>query len=242
MVLQGKKDFTLDGLLAAAYDTQLPWFTEPIAALRAAHEADANLERKRRIAEAVGVLTGWDQRWSVDSVATSLGIYWGNEIRPRMRGDVKNLGREILLVSLEEAMHKLAQDFGKWQTPWGQINRFQRLSGAIAPHFDDAKPSLPVGFPSGNWGSLASFGARPYPKTKRWYGSSGNSFVAVVEFGPKLKARAISAGGESGDIASKHFNDQAERYAEGNLREVYFYKEQLAGHTEKEYTVSASAK
>ncbi len=242
MVLENKKDFTLDGLLAAAYDTRLPWFTEPIAALKAAYVADENLERKRRIAEAVGVLTGWDQRWSVDSVATSLGIYWGTEIRPRMRGDVKNLGREILLVSLEDAMRKLAQDFGKWQTPWGEINRFQRLSGAITPSFDDAKSSLPIGFPSGNWGSLASYGARPYANTKRWYGTSGNSFVAVVEFGAKVKARAISAGGESGDPASKHFNDQAERYSKGDLREVYFYKEQLASHTEKEYSVSASAK
>lgn len=242
MVLDGKKDFTLDGLLAAAYDTQLPWFTEPIAALKLAFEADANLERKARVAEAVGVLTAWDQRWSVDSVATAVGIYWGNELRPRIRGNFKDAGREILLVTLEDAMKKLEREFGKWKTPWGEINRFQRLNGAIAPSFDDTKPSLAVGFPSGTWGSLASFGARPYPGTKRWYGTSGNSFVAVVEFGDKVKARAISAGGESGDVSSKHFYDQAERYAKGDLRDVYFYKEQLAGHTEKEYTVNVSAK
>lgn len=242
MVLEGKKDFTLDSLLAAAYDSKLPWFAEPIAALQKAFDADANLERKRRITEAVGVLTAWDQRWAVDSVATSLGIYWGTELRPRIRGDFKNAGQEILLVTLEEAMRKLERDFGKWKTPWGDINRFQRISASIAPVFDDAKPSLPVGFPSGNWGSLASFGARPYPGTKRWYGTSGNSFVAVVEFGDKVRARAISAGGESGDVNSKHFADQSERYVKGDLRDVYFYKEQLAGHTEKEYSVSVSAK
>ena len=68
------------------------------------------------------------------------------------------------------------------------------------------------------------------------YGTSGNSFVAVVEFGAdRVRARAVSAGGESGNAASKHFNDQAARYATGNLRDVYFYPDQLAGHTERTY-------
>src|SRR5262249_23984574 len=126
-------------------------------------------------------------------------------------------------------------DFGTWRTPWGDINRFQRLTGSIAPSFDDTKPSLPVGFTSSRWGSLASFGARTYPGTKKMYGNTGNSFVAVVEFGDKVRARAVSAGGESGDSKSSHFGDQAQRYSTGDLREVYFYKDQLKGHTEREY-------
>jgi acyl-homoserine-lactone acylase len=85
------------------------------------------------------------------------------------------------------------------------------------------------------WGSLASFGARPYPGTKKWYGTSGNSFVAVVEFGPQVHARAVTAGGESGHPASPHFNDEARRYSTGNLREVYFTPSQLRPHTEKQY-------
>jgi acyl-homoserine-lactone acylase len=101
--------------------------------------------------------------------------------------------------------------------------------------FDDERESIPVGFTSGNWGSLASFGARPTKMTKKWYGTSGNSFVAVVEFGKTIRAKAVTAGGESGNIKSKHFNDQAGRYAKGNLRDVYFYPAQLKGHTEKTY-------
>ena len=84
-------------------------------------------------------------------------------------------------------------------------------------------------------GSLASFGARTYKGTKKMYGTSGNSFVAVVEFGDSVRARAVTAGGESGNPASPHFNDQAERYSTGNLRDVYFYRSQLKGHTEREY-------
>ena len=50
-----------------------------------------------------------------------------------------------------------------------------------------------------------------------------------------MRARAVTAGGESGNPASKHFNDEVQRYAAGNLREVYYYPEQLNGHTEKTY-------
>jgi acyl-homoserine-lactone acylase len=140
-----------------------------------------------------------------------------------------------LLTTLATASDKLAVEFGTWRTPWGRVNRFQRLTGEIVQPFNDAAPSIPVPFTSSLWGSLASFGARQYPGTKQWYGSSGNSFVAVVEFGEKVRARAVTAGGESGNPESKHFKDEAERYASGNLRDVYFYPEQLKGHTERTY-------
>ena len=58
---------------------------------------------------------------------------------------------------------------------------------------------------------------------------------AVVEIGPRVHACAVTAGGESGDPASPHFNDEAGRYASGDLREVYFYREQLKGHTQRRY-------
>jgi acyl-homoserine-lactone acylase len=145
------------------------------------------------------------------------------------------LPAEAQLEALAAASDRLERDFGSWRTPWGEINRFQRLTGDIVQPFSDAAPSLPVGFPSARWGSLASFGARSWPGTRRWYGTGGNSFVAVVEFGDRVRARAVTAGGESGDPASPHFNDQAERYATGNLREVYFHPDELAGHVERTY-------
>src|ERR1700722_7670110 len=98
-------------------------------------------------------------------------------------------------------------DFGTRQPPWSDLNRIQRLTADIIQPFNDSGPSIPVGFTSSLWGSLASFGARAYPDTKKWYGNSGNSFVAVVEFGEKVHAKAVTAGGESGDPTSPHFND-----------------------------------
>ncbi len=250
-LLQGKKDFSLDGLMTAAYDSYLPWFAKPLPALiQAWDELPADSETRKALADQIAVLRKWDMRWGVDSVGTSLAIFWGQEIAkvghtaayedqfsaPVVPGDVA-------LKALATASAKLTADFGTWQTPWGQINRFQRLTGDIVQPFDDAKPSSPVGFTASSWGSLAAFGARPYTAkepgratgTKKWYGTGGNSFVAVVEFGNKVRARAVTAGGESGHPSSPHFKDQVERYSTGNLREVYFYPDQLKGHTEREY-------
>jgi acyl-homoserine-lactone acylase len=139
------------------------------------------------------------------------------------------------LQALDAASERLKAEFGTWQKPWGEVNRFQRFNDSIVPHFDDGKPSTPVAFTASTWGSLAAFDAKPYPGTKKWYGSKGNSFVAVVEFGDRVHARAVTAGGESGHPGSRHFNDQVDRYCSGNLREVYFYPDELRGHTERTY-------
>jgi acyl-homoserine-lactone acylase len=237
-VLQDKKDFTIDSFIAAAYDSYLTWFEKPLPALiRAWDGLPASDPLKAKTAAQIAALRAWNLRWAVDSVPTSLAVFWGEEVQRRggRRGAAESLAPQVLVQALAAASDRLTADFGKWNTPWGDINRFQRLTGDIVQPFNDAGPSIPVGFTSAVWGSLASFGARPYPGTKKWYGTSGNSFVAVVEFGPRVKARAVTAGGESGHVGSKHFNDEAQRYATGNLREVYFYKEQLKGHTEREY-------
>ncbi len=246
-VLEGRKDFTLDSLLAAAYDSYLPAFEKLLPALLRAWDGLSEGDpRRAALAGPIAALRGWDLRWGVESAATSLAVYWGEDLGRRVGlgpRDPDELEAEYLvrkatppqlLESLEGAVERLVRDFGAWQTPWGEINRFQRLTGDIVQAFDDGKPSIPVGFTSARWGSLASFGARTYG-TKRMYGTTGNSFVAVVEFGPKVRARAVSAGGQSGNPASPHFNDQASRYATGNLRDVYYYTEQLKGHVEREY-------
>ena len=174
-------------------------------------------------------------------------MFWGDEISRRVGQEAReeglNVDQYIATRTTPAASRRaaaatdsLTADFGSWKTPWGNINRFQRLNDNIAPTFDDAGTSIPVGFTSSRWGSLASFGARPYRNTKKWYGTSGNSFVAIVEFGDSVRARAVTAGGESGDPKSRHFNDQAERYATGNLRDVYFYPNQLKGHIERQYS------
>ena len=247
MLLSGRTGFTLEGLNAVAYDSYLPAFAEIIPPLVRAYDAlPAEAPLRARLKEQVGLLRSWNCRWGADSVATSLAVFWGENLMGKAQEDARKsrtyvfdyianqVSPEQKLTALDEAAERLKKDFGGWRTPWGEINRFQRLDGGIVQRFDDAGPSIPVPFTSATWGSLASFGARPYG-TRRYYGASGNSFVAVVEFGPRVRAKAVTAGGESGDPRSDHFSDEAERYASGKLREVYFYPDQLRGHTERRY-------
>jgi len=248
LVLKDRKDFTLPSLIAAAYDPYLPAFARLIPSLLAAHDAlPAADPRKAGLAEQAAALRAWDYRWSAASVPTSLAVFWGEALWVQAGPAAKRDGVSVYdymadrstaeekLAALAAASDRLSADFGTWRTPWGEINRYQRRNGDIVQKFDDAAPSIPVPFTSAQWGSLASFGARRYEGTKRYYGTSGNSFVAVVEFGDKVKARAVSAGGESGDPASPHFDDQALRYSQGDLREVYFYPEDVARHTRRSY-------
>jgi acyl-homoserine-lactone acylase len=247
-LLTGSRDWTMEKLTAAGFDTELPAFERLLPALLRAYDAAPTVDSlSRRLAGPVEALRGWDFRWDTSSVATALAVEWGT-VAVRTVADsaraagvsaqtclAERAGASVLLHALADAVDRMSADFGSWRTPWGAINRFQRLDDSIAPHFDDARPSVPVGFTSGSWGSLASFGARPYPNTKRWYGSSGNSFVAVVEFARPLRANAVTAGGESGDPRSPHFADEVERYVSGRLRDVYFEPAQLVGHTERTY-------
>jgi acyl-homoserine-lactone acylase len=54
--------------------------------------------------------------------------------------------------------------------------------------------------------------------------------VAVVEFGERVRAKAVTAGGGSGDPSSPHFNDQALRYAQGELRRVFLPRATRGAH------------
>jgi len=247
-VLQNRKDFTLDSLVAAAYDSYQPGFEAQIPPLLKAWDATpASSPLKGKVGEQIAMLRDWDYRWSTASVPNSIAVYWSEELGRQVAADARKAGistdeyiatkatPDQMLQALSAASEKLTNDFGSWKTPWGTINRYQRNNGDIVQKFDDAAPSTPVMFTSARWGSLASFGARTYPGTKKMYGTSGNSFVAVVEFGDRVRARAVTAGGESGDPKSAHFGDQATRYATGDLREVYFYRPDVEQHVERQY-------
>jgi acyl-homoserine-lactone acylase len=247
-VLHDARELTLDGLIAKAYDSYLTAFEPLVPALVKDWDALAQGDAlKSQLAGQVALLRGWNLRWAVDSIPTSLAVYWGQDMVKQSASRARASGMPVVdfiqtrltgqerLDSLVRASDKLQADFGSWKTPWGEINRFQRVSGEVDQHYDDSKPSIPVGFTSANWGSLASFGMTAKQTTKRIYGDRGNSFVAAVEFGPRLRAKSILAGGESGDPKSPHFADQAEMYSRGQFKDVLFYKEDIEKQLERKY-------
>ncbi len=247
-VLQNIRDVTLDSLIAAGYDSHLTAFDVLLPPLLKDYDQLAADDPRRAVLkEPIASLSNWDRRTSADSAPTALAIFWGQELLERKGPEARDADEPVYdylvghltpderIDGLTAAVEKLQRDFGRWQTPWGDINRYQRLTDDIVQPVDDAKPSLPVGFASSNWGALASFDS-PYPrKTKKIYGSVGNSFVAAVEFGPTIHAKAIMSGGESGDPSSPHFNDQAQMFTQGRFRDVLFYAEDVSAHAERSY-------
>jgi acyl-homoserine lactone acylase PvdQ len=244
-LLEKADKMTLDKLIALAYDPALPAFEVLIPGLTNAVET---LKIKdKEITEATKVLKAWDYTVSKESVAMSLAHYYGLAIlrdgtAPQGLKFMERIEHYSNASPLKErvdifksVLDQLTSDFGTWQTPWGEINRYQRLNGDIRQAFDDNQPSIPIGMASGNWGALAAYGARYFNNTKKIYGTRGNSFIAVVEFGDKVKAKSLLAGGQSGDPASPHFDDQAQRYADVKFKEVAYYREDVEKRAVKTY-------
>tara|TARA_B100000949_G_C14288413_1_gene455738 strand:- start:956 stop:3190 length:2235 start_codon:yes stop_codon:yes gene_type:complete len=243
-LLTGRSGYTLDGLIELAHDPYLPAFEALIPGLVKAYDENPNPE----LEEAIDVLRNWDYTTSEESIAMTLAHYYGTLCYSKAErpegmysmqwveywGDAWDNQKKLSF--LKETMERLESDFGTWKMPWGEVNRYQRLNGNIRQAFDDDKPSIPIGFASGRWGALAAYGARYSNNTKKIYGTRGNSFVAAVEFGDKVKAKTMLAGGQSGDPESPHFNDQAQRYADMEFKDAAYYKEDVLKRAEVTYS------
>lgn len=243
-VLKEAKDLTLDSFLELAYDPYLPAFAKMIPELISAYSNAGN----GAFNEQIEILKNWDFKTNKESVAMSMAHFYGLHYRieigslnrfidhSSIKEEYATPSSEKLILAFSNAIKQMNEDFGSWNIPWGEINRFQRLSGDIDADFDDDKPYIPVGMASGTWGALAAFGARPTESAKRLYGYRGNSFIAVVEFGDKVKAKSMLAGGQSGNPASSHFDDQAQAYADAAFKDVAYYREDVEKRMEERYT------
>lgn len=244
-LLKKAKNLTLDKLIKTAYDPYLPAFEILIPGLIAAYDKSSN--PNQQLKEAINVLKNWNFAVSKKSVAMSLAhfyalLYLKEGTAPKgltLMEKITYYGTDSPLKErleiFEKTIAQLSKDFGSWNTPWGEINRYQRINGKIIQPFNDKMESIPVGMASGQWGALASFGAKSYEGTKRIYGTSGNSFVAVVEFGDKVKAKSLLAGGQSGHPDSPHFADQSQRYADAQFKDVAYYRKDVEKRAEKKY-------
>jgi acyl-homoserine-lactone acylase len=253
-VLAEEDKYNIDKVIKAGYDTRLSAFEVLIPALINSFEklSVAGDTTFTMLTEPVNILKNWDYRCGENSIATTLAVEWGERLLPvinkiklpaventglveRSKAFANTASPLELLMPLRNTVSQLQNNFGKWQVPWGEINRFQRISSYIDSKFDDSKPSIPDGFTSSTWGMLPSYASKTFPGTKKRYGVNGNSFICAVEFGKRIKARSLLAGGESGDVHSKHFFDQGLMYSKGQFKEVLFYKEDVMKHVEKKY-------
>lgn len=252
-LLSKENAFTIDKMIEAGYNRYLSAFEILIPALVNSFEKNVPFTDSLylQLKDAIQVLKEWDYYSSETSIATTLAIEWAEKLSATLRRIYIDEGwddqvtltkkfaatatKEELLFPLAAVIKSLENKFGKWQITWGEINRYQRVSGDINQPYNDAQPSVPVGFASSAWGMLPSYNSRYFGDSKKRYGVHGNSFICAVEFGKRIKAKSLLAGGESGDPSSPHFTDQLEMYAKGKFKDVLFYKEDVMQHVEKQY-------
>lgn len=252
-ILPGEKNYTIDKVIAKGYDTYLAAFEVLVPALVKAFETLPPTDSMYSLLkEPIAILKKWNYRCGENSIATTIAVNWGEKLLrviyftkvPKGSEDdqvkktqqfAATASAQDLLQPLLRTIQDLQNKFGKWNIEWGKINRFQRISGDIQPTFNDDSASIPVGFASSTWGMIPSYASRTFPGTIKRYGVNGNSFICAVEFGKRIKAKSLLAGGESGHKDSKHFFDEGYRYSKGIFKEVLFYKEDVLKHVERKY-------
>ncbi|HEV8080275.1 MAG TPA: penicillin acylase family protein [Chitinophagaceae bacterium] len=248
-LLSKQNNFTLDKMIATAYNTYLAAFDVLLPSLFIAYDHRQRVEKtiKTDLDEAIQLLKLWNKESAKNSVATTLAIEWATKLKLPLKknDDEEELGRFEAMAKyitakekislLEEVLKQLTDAFGTWKVTWGEMNRYQRITGDLQQKFDDNKMSFPVGMASSAWGCIPSFSTAKQANTKRRYGTGGNSFVAAVEFGKKVKAKTILTGGEGMVPSSKHFLDQTPGYINGKFKDVLFYKDDVLKHVESKY-------
>lgn len=246
-LLTDVKNVTLDELITKGYDHYLSAFDVLIPSLANAYQM-ANDSLKQALAEPVRILQQWDRRSGVHSIATTVAEGWATKLfaaEPRIQTQeestyqterlnalLKTIDPKKELEFLNESIKSLQQRYGTWKIEWGDITRYQRPADGVT--FDDKAPSIPAGAVGSQFGQLPSFQSRTMNTQKR-YGYSGNSFIAAVEFGPRLRAKSVVTGGESFDSSSAHFTDQADGFINGRFKDVLFYKDDVLKHAERSY-------
>jgi len=247
-LLEKAKNLSLDSLITIGYNRYLSAFDDMIPPLLKAYDQNTDTSLFQ-LEDAIETLRNWDRISTARSEETALAITWASSIiqdflpRPesdeastyftrRVQNMMKALPPKTMLKYLKKTCDTLEGEYSTWQIPWGNINRYQRPADGI--HFNDSLPSLFSGLASSQFGELPSFQSKKF-NTHYRYGYSGNSFIAAVEFGDKVRAKSLITGGQSFNPGSKHFSDQAERFLNGQFKDVLFYKEDVLKQAERTY-------
>ncbi|MFN7936800.1 MAG: penicillin acylase family protein [Bryobacteraceae bacterium] len=220
-ILTGQGKFTFEQWSKAALDTKI---------LLARSEIDALVQlapNNSYIPELVKALQEWDTVSTVKSVPMT--VFMAAYL---LRPDRTKQSGFLTPETLQRVKAELERDFGTWRVPYGEWNRMQRIhTSGRQESFRDDKPSTGVPGAPGPVGVIFNFYTTTAPRQKRMYGRMGNTYVAVVEFGKKVRAGSQLVFGQSADSASPHYLDQVPLYAEQRFKPAWFYRADVRRHT-----------
>ena len=189
------------------------------------------------LGRAADALAAWDHNTNAGSRGAVLFAEWWAEYGRRRgsRGGLVTQWDEqrpfdtsyrladttVALAALDAAAQTLETKYHALDVPWGDVYRFRRDS-----------LNLPG---NGASGALGSFRVIEYAKDDALHfrATSGDSFVAVVEFSNPVHAMSLVGYGNASRAGSPHRTDQLPLLSAEELKPVWLTRAEVEAHTER---------
>ncbi len=190
------------------------------------------------IADAAAVLERWDRCANADSRGAVLFEAWyrqaakaGNIFAVRWNeadplATPKGLAKPADAVqALAAAVAQVTKAYGAIDVPWGQVYRL-RVAGRDLPA-------------NGGPGDLGIFRVVNFAEDKdgKMRATSGDSYVATIEFGPAVRARSLVSYGNASQPGSPHAGDQLDLFVNKQLKPVWLTREDVEKNLERRETI-----
>lgn len=161
------------------------------------------------------------------------GIWWDDVRTP----DKKETRYDIVLKSFMQAWQSLQEDFGddisQWQ--WQKVHTLEH--GHPIGQVKTLRNFFNVGpFPIHGSREVINNLGFPYDSTLYYRVNSGPSTRRIIDFSDIENGLSILPTGQSGNPLSKHYEDQAEMYVNGQFRKMMLNEEEIKKESENVLT------
>ena len=179
------------------------------------------------------VLQQWDKATNVDSRGAVLFARWSDMLRDSMFSIPWNPAQPITtpdglkdpqkaVALLSKAATEVEKMYGALDIAWGEVNRFK-----VGDY------NLPANGGSGNYGIFRTMYFVRNSSDNKSYAVAGDTYVAVTEFGPKVRARVLLSYGNATQPGSKHIGDQLSLLSQKKLRPALLDRNEIMQNSEK---------
>ncbi len=235
-VLDGNAKFSLDDMKSLALDTHVLAADVIVPLLERAYTPLFSFwpsQRDPRVSRALELLRTWDRRSSANSAAFTYLYFWGkayeNLYSPQSFHRFTSYDRRSIKIhswleqyrarrAFETGLEQMQKLFGKTEVPWGQVNVTVR--GGTFPM--DGTGLFDVLHPDDG----------PEQSNGQIFDNNGWGHLMIAMEGEPKEIWSLLPYGESEDVSSLHYNDQAKLHSRGEIKQFWFSPQQISDHSE----------